>query len=1733
MSKINARAFRYVLQDSIQLEDQEWSYNILNLPKSSTTNSEKLIKSITVVSNSVKQHIELGLQVISLNRAISSEPLDRFVLISFADFRLRVSQSSTDGKSSDSSDTKPATARESTDYIVKLLRSGITLNGIHYNFYGHSNSQLKSRTCFLYAAPKDDISQKVESLGDFKKIKTVPKKAKRIGLLFSVAQIATVLEPRRCEDIQDVETSDYIFTDGCGLICPRFAQELARRVGITFRNVRYTPSVFQIRYRGYKGVLMLDPPMKGETLVKFRKSMKKFSGGNDNSFSVIEYSKPYGFGYLNDEIVLLLHSLGISEAILLQKQKDHFQYLSNAMIDPRSAFGFLTYMNNIELAEKVLMDSIESVQPSINKLVNSEYDRMINKRDEQRCKILIPKSRLLFGICDAWGVLKEGECAVKITMDGDGQPRALHGMEILVSRNPCLHPGDLQKFKVVARDELAHLVDCIVFPTTGRRPAADMMSGGDLDGDKFFVCWDRDLIPEKLSQPAHYPGGKEPVTFNAITDDDRLVYFAKYTNASLGRVKNLFLDWARINGPMSEQCQQLNRLFSTCVDGNRIKIPPTLESPPVLSPHCPPFILDIIHDAAKDLIKSHQKSSHSCEGYDFDAMELLLSRDNLAMSEFELVKLTYRWCRKNNALLKDFLHLFDINLLTAEEKIWTLNQLPPSLETSSLIMNALCQSNLIQPSELRLFKLDYSGLKWKRIYDSTQDRLATFLDTVTKALELFHRKLIVVRVDERLTLAIYVPQRIEKGKEAQVDNRVRLFAFPHSGGEEMSHRLVLPTKMNYRLYCDGNVFQLFEGKRANSWIYIVRGPSNDSKYRNQKTIGDRRRGRQVTIDNETNFDCRTSVALDKFSRALQQHIGRVNRNGVLGAEIYVISNRDVGSMQNLDLWLDFVDTNEIMPLFERNAKEYTIPKLRDVDWAVEPEYIIQIAKERRFSTFSTIDSDEKYYDVFTWLLEKGEKGMLMQCFQYLLAKLRNHEEPFFDPGVKVQLMVDFLERAPFLAITFDQIGSWDKLPPNMQEVLEKASPVLLRAYILSANEMQEFVVEPFKRVMSQIKSMSMTNFSDLVELISLTVRSADIALDLLLESIEPESARILKGHPKTIQHLVRSFLGIALDHINEAAESQSGKNDMILELKITNIELGDYPVVESKLRIDAPVGALQTSDHVRLTVASSPANSITTQRCSTDALVESYEPGLARFRCFHPLPPFFKECSWKIKNCGSFVTTKTMFDAVLTLDTQPDRCYVSEHILGTLESAFSNNDTPTRGYTVNKNLNTSQNAAVESSLLSPFTCLWGPPGTGKTHTIVEIIEELQASAGTKRILVTAPTHNAVDNVMRKYLGDATKRGKLNAAKGTALRVSTDVRKVAEDLKKYTCDAMAGKEIYTSYSSLNKARDQIKKCRLIFTTCIGAGLGVLRSESFDTVIIDEASQQTEPASLVPLVKGCRKAILVGDHVQLGATVQKHAVVQQFDISLFERLYKQPTVGSGLISKVMLDTQYRMHGSICQFSSNEFYDSRLRTGISDYSRPLPTSEFPWASAMSRASGKSSSSGDNNKRMVFVECSSPEDLGRKSKTNEGQANLCHEICRKLCTEAAKATTKAKPQATLAIEQQSIAVLTPYSRQVDLLKGRLSQFPNVEVCSIDGFQGREADIIVFVTVRCNVHREIGFLKDLRRMNVALTRARAGVVVIGNRATLTMGTGDVENAAVWKRLLCALVEVRIENGRA
>ncbi|KFA68585.1 hypothetical protein S40285_06676 [Stachybotrys chlorohalonatus IBT 40285] len=327
--------------------------------------------------------------------------------------------------------------------------------------------------------------------------------------------------------------------------------------------------------------------------------------------------------------------------------------------------------------------------------------------------------------------------------------------------------------------------------------------------------------------------------------------------------------------------------------------------------------------------------------------------------------------------------------------------------------------------------------------------------------------------------------------------------------------------------------------------------------------------------------------------------------------------------------------------------------------------------------------------------------------------------------------------------------------------------------------------------------------------------------------------------------------------------------------------------------------------------------------------------------------------------------------------------------------------------------------------------------------------------------------------------------------------------------------------------MEKAAQTIKRSDTIFTTCTGAGIGLLRSEHFDIVIVDEASQQTEPISLVPLFKRCSKAILVGDHMQLRPTVNQTVLALDFDISLFERLYAKAnsSTSDGNSKILMLDTQYRMHPRLCEFSSGAFYGGNLKSGIDSAARPLGVSRFPFPKVA--ATGKTSTS--EHERALFIDCESTEMPAQKSKENKGQGDLCVQIC-KLLISTPETGIRKPPSTKAPVIPHSIVVLTPYNRQAELLKRMLCSVPHgIQVSGIDSFQGCEADIIIFFTVRCNEHRDFGFLEDMRWMNVALTRARTALIVVGNRATLTEGTADEDSSAMWGRLLGQLKEVKLE----
>jgi len=177
-------------------------------------------------------------------------------------------------------------------------------------------------------------------------------------------------------------------------------------------------------------------------LAEFRKSMKKFNAFGDHSFSVVGYSKPYSFGRLNNDIVVLISSLGVTDEMFLAKQQAYLDWIKSATTDPESAMDFLSSVDKYPLAERVFLDGLnEETLREIRKLQVDEFSRHHDKETKKfKTRMLIHRSRRLYGVCDPFGVLKEGQVHIRITAGRKGPSTPIHG-DVLVIRNPCLHPG--------------------------------------------------------------------------------------------------------------------------------------------------------------------------------------------------------------------------------------------------------------------------------------------------------------------------------------------------------------------------------------------------------------------------------------------------------------------------------------------------------------------------------------------------------------------------------------------------------------------------------------------------------------------------------------------------------------------------------------------------------------------------------------------------------------------------------------------------------------------------------------------------------------------------------------------------------------------------------------------------------------------------------------------------------------------------------------------------------------------------------------------------------------------------------------------------------------------------------------------------------------------------------------------------------------------------------------------
>ena len=484
----------------------------------------------------------------------------------------------------------------------------------------------------------------------------------------------------------------------------------------------------------------------------------------------------------------------------------------------------------------------------------------------------------------------------------------------------------------------------------------------------------------------------------------------------------------------------------------------------------------------------------------------------------------------------------------------------------------------------------------------------------------------------------------------------------------------------------------------------------------------------------------------------------------------MISNRDLRSLRILDLWLQQIDTEGVMPLFQQEAKEYNLRGLSTVEWSNEPEHLRKIVQDQDFSYFHGLETKASILSIFQWTWEKDERMLLQKIYQYILARPRSTgvgEIPL------VSAMIEFVHVVPPLSTTFADVDAWTNRESPIYSTLVEGAPKLLLALITSAEEVPGLVVEPFKRLLSHVPYMTLSDFATLLRMASLTIRSSDTALDILMGSLESESVRLLVARPTIKQHFVKSLIGLALDHVEEARNARVSK-EILLDL----VRGKDEGTVVSRMRIDAKLSTpLQQSDHVCLMTATSSKNSLIQRTYRIDAIVKTSEQGQITLECYHAIPPYVEDCSWKVTHCGSFVTTQAMMDAICSFAMDSAvRCPVQKLLLGLPDDSVEESETMSGDNLTREDLNDSQNAALHAAVSSPLTLLWGPPGTGKSHTIVAILQELLLLDPSRRILVAAPTHNAVDNVMRKYV---EKVGDL----GNPIRVSTDVSSNAVSLLK--------------------------------------------------------------------------------------------------------------------------------------------------------------------------------------------------------------------------------------------------------------------------------------------------------------------------------------------------------------
>ena len=1622
--------------------------------------------------------------------------------------------------------------------IRELLTKGVQVNGDMYQFLGCSPGGVTTRQCYMLKGSVEDVEKLFTQFGEFSNIRIISEQLRGISQLFVTGRDSGV---EVCsEKIRQVEESvgAIISHDGCGGVGLKLAGEIAEGANAKVSSPEDgIPSVLQVMFLGYTCVVSKEPRVDSDT-IHVRKSTEKFEAGTRafQTFWVCAHSRPNSYGHLSKEHIMLLSCLGVRSEVFLKRQEQYHGHLENMLRDRESALLMLDWKDQSEIAtlcESPQDMELDRVQLSLKRVRNELILNM------EKLSVPLLDSRMLFGVCDPLDVLKDGECFIRISHNGTSET-VKAGTQVVVGKRLCYSLGDFRVLTAVEHECLNYLIDCLVV----KRPHAAEMGGSDLAGDQYFVCWDGDLIPTRTVAPKNYHFPGEPLDHD-VTREMLIEFFSEQENL-VAQIRGYFQIWADLKEPGCNECEKLAALLSLSTNSlDKVKIPheylpprgPLKTRPDRLWNRMQLTAMECRRVLIAEVIEDAIASSQSVQAISEAFIRTLLGDENRAVPEYTLFTLICKWCSVQDlqegekvGMLREFSDSINFSMFTLVERREAV-QLGIPVER---VMNALYKSRLLTRDMLLPLYLTSPTYGWKLYFKaSSSDFNWNYL---LSALTEFPESLLVLQLqhdvklvlnDVKLAFHFIGPLKEEKSGIIPIGYLSTCIYSPQLGST-LRH----VTQCEYNLKLTEDVIQVFQNLEiCDTFIYM------------RKLFVDRKEGTQ-----KHNI---ISIDLNRFKGGIPRDYANINKCSFYSAEVFV----------KIPSWtIEHISTNSILPhevLEDVPGEEETAKEIEILDTdpirVLAPDAALKDLKEfakngdcLQFSRIISIQNDEvlqliprhKILDEVLALLSnfviknshikptEDTIGCLMNILQSPLIQFQTPKDLLF---LYSSLQKLHLNQAILLHIDqglrninldtvaqyFEIISHWEWwtfLPLSISyQLLDKL--YLKHSMLLSKTSKQPDTDDSPMPNTIQDLVRSCEKPPTPIDETQLDLYKCYFAYLLLTHFLAKSPSAGEYGESVDTECSVcglramcsqDSPVGPEVESIEDKEEGESIKKEKPELLQVTFFRTEKFfssrfvSGAYVKIRLLPTPRSEHSNDPIALgrivNVCSADENQIT---------VDIHEP----------VPDCVKRSAqssigcWGLTIVGNVTSFKRSIRALQQLPSSPISPVLlapdafppvlpNEELNAEFTTALLDEVIDNRSEMIVDNppikkdhcsackdrihFNRSQEDAIAAALSQRLTLIHGYPGSGKTVVASEIVHRMchlyeQNEDYKCKILVTAATDKTVDILTRQLLA-------LNLfviRVGNLSLVSPDIHEHTLDLQLLTKRVQVQHRI-EQFEPYRLKQEILNSADVIATTCVDAGSRELKEIEFTFTLIDDATLVIEPVSLIPIVKSCQRLVLIGDPKQLAPTLPIGTSLQptskdipSFDalrVTLFHRLYKHAR-------PLFLEEQHRMHPHIAQFPARVFYSGKMGNGVTvdERKRPSPVFKFIYT----------------HKPVVFIHVESTEIGSGVSISNPTEADGVVEVLKALMSLGI-------------LSLNDITVLTPYAGQVQCIKERLaSALINVDVCSIEDFQGRERNVVVFSTVRSNTNAELGLTGDPHIINLLLTRAQLILIGIGDGETL------------------------------